>query len=345
MLVLAIFLLSMLPYFNYSECSQDRNLGSIRKELLNTEVVIWGSKSSRIGAYRDAEVLLDWNIVERDEKGRYKKKMIGTSEIFAPYTLKGKHGTIISIELAEDASRATKKGRSTDIFGEKIDDNSIVNPYFDLIVQLYNSELVMTRGFYNYLIQYKIQPVKRSDIQKNELEKNLNTLIGKNIYKTAYSYVYPQDIDVREVTDKTSRNLNKLNNIPNLTLMKIVNAKYLDNEHVVLLKVEFLQGRIGVIISPVDRNPNDPYKDDSLLQRVARDFLLTIPKEISTAELEAIKKGSIIRGMSVDALYLSWGFPMKENNWGMGGKQLIYGDRLYVYMRNDKVVDWQALSK
>jgi hypothetical protein len=203
----------------------------------------------------------------------------------------------------------------------------------------------MTRGFYNHLIEYVIQPVKRFDLQKSELVRNLNTLIGKNIYKTAYSDVYKQDIDIKEAVDEKGRDLYKLNDIPNLTLMKIVNARYLDNEHIVLLKVEFLQGRVGVIISPVSRNPNDPYKNHSLLQRVARNFLLTIPKEISSTELEAIKKGSIMRGMSVDALYLPWGFPIKENDWGMGGKQLIYGDRLYVYMKNDKVVDWQALSK
>src|SRR5688500_16080632 len=113
---------------------------------------------------------------------------------------------------------------------------------------------------------------------------------------------------MKEAVDEKGRDLYELNDIPNLTLMKIVNARYLDSEHIVLLKVEFLQARVGVIISPVSRNPNDPYKNHSLLQMVARNFLLTIPKEISSTELEAIKKGSIMRGMSVDALYLSWGF-------------------------------------
>jgi hypothetical protein len=345
MLVLVIFIISMLTYFDYSECSQDKNLGDIRKELLNTEVVIWGSKASGIGAYRGAEALLQWHIVERDEKGRYKKKTVGPSEVFAPYALRGKSGRVVSIELAEGAFREIKRDRSTDIFGEKINDDSITNPYFDLVVQLQDGELIMTRDFYTHLIEYVIQPVKRFDAQKNELVENLNTLIGKNIYKAAYSDVYPQDIDIKEVVDKKRRDLYKLNDIPNLTQMKIVNAKFLDNENIVLLKVEFLHGRVGVIISPVNQSPNDPYKNHSLLQRVARNFLLTIPKEISSTELEAIKKGSIIRGMSVDALYLSWGFPIKENDWGLGGKQLIYGDRLYVYMKNDKVVDWQALSK
>ena len=120
MLVLVIFILSMLTYFEYSECSQEKNLGDIRKELLNTEVVVLGSKASGIGAYRSEEVLLDWHIVELDEKGRYKKKMVGPSEVFAPYALRGKSGRIISVELADNAFRVTKQNKSEDIFGEKL---------------------------------------------------------------------------------------------------------------------------------------------------------------------------------------------------------------------------------
>ena len=114
MLVLVIFILSMLTYF------EEKNLGDIRKELLNTEIVVLGSKASGIGAYRSEEVLLDWHIVELDEKGRYKKKMVGPSEVFAPYALRGKSGRIISVELADNAFRVTKQNKSEDIFGEKL---------------------------------------------------------------------------------------------------------------------------------------------------------------------------------------------------------------------------------
>jgi hypothetical protein len=39
------------------------------------------------------------------------------------------------------------------------------------------------------------------------------------------------------------------------------------------------------------------------------------------------------------------GFPDKENDWGTGGKQLIYGKSFLVYVnRQETVVDWQSLD-
>jgi hypothetical protein len=70
-----------------------------------------------------------------------------------------------------------------------------------------------------------------------------------------------------------------------------------------------------------------------------------MPKISSSAEMEAIKQGSIIQGMSETALAWSMGFPTKESDWGRGGKQLIYGDKFFVYIRDRRVVDWKYLSK
>jgi len=40
------------------------------------------------------------------------------------------------------------------------------------------------------------------------------------------------------------------------------------------------------------------------------------------------------------------GFPAKENDWGRGGKQRIYLDRLFVYFgHGEKVEDWQSIDK
>ena len=43
---------------------------------------------------------------------------------------------------------------------------------------------------------------------------------------------------------------------------------------------------------------------------------------------------------------MALGFPTKENDWGRGGKQLIYSDTFFVYVNNDdKVEDWQSLTR
>jgi hypothetical protein len=48
--------------------------------------------------------------------------------------------------------------------------------------------------------------------------------------------------------------------------------------------------------------------------------------------------------MSKDALFCSMGFPESTNDWGRGGKQLVYSSTQMVYLDSqNKVVDWQSL--
>jgi hypothetical protein len=100
-----------------------------------------------------------------------------------------------------------------------------------------------------------------------------------------------------------------------------------------------------VILSPLAYMGDESFGQLPFLQKIAYSFLTSIPKTLSTAEVEAIKNGSIFRGMSLTALHYSWGYPQKENDWGSTGKQLIYTNTLFVYIRDKKIVDWQALSR
>ena len=86
-------------------------------------------------------------------------------------------------------------------------------------------------------------------------------------------------------------------------------------------------------------------KDETFTQRISASLLSEIPKKLTPQEITAIKKRSIFRGMSKDALYYSLGLPKSENDWGRGGKQFVYTDTLMVYLDNqNKIVDWQSLS-
>jgi hypothetical protein len=58
-----------------------------------------------------------------------------------------------------------------------------------------------------------------------------------------------------------------------------------------------------------------------------------------------IKHKTIYKGMKRDPLEYLFGFADKENDWGSGGKQLIYGKSFLVYLdHNERVVDWQAMD-
>jgi hypothetical protein len=70
------------------------------------------------------------------------------------------------------------------------------------------------------------------------------------------------------------------------------------------------------------------------------------PWFFSRAEIAAIKNRSIVKGMSVGALYDSIGTPDSEISWGHGGKRLIYKTRLTVYLdAKDKVEDWKKTEE
>ena len=50
--------------------------------------------------------------------------------------------------------------------------------------------------------------------------------------------------------------------------------------------------------------------------------------------------------MSKDALFYSIGVTIDENDWGKGGKQLIYGANVFVNLdQAGRVTDWQSLKK
>ncbi len=49
--------------------------------------------------------------------------------------------------------------------------------------------------------------------------------------------------------------------------------------------------------------------------------------------------------MSRQAVIYSWG-ATTENDYGKGGKQMVYGDNQFVYLDNSgKVTDWQSMDK
>jgi hypothetical protein len=174
-------------------------------------------------------------------------------------------------------------------------------------------------------------------------------MIGKTIYPVGFSCVFPPDseIDTMAGLFLTCRG-HKLD-IPNLTPLKIVKAKYLEDQHAILLKVEFLNGKTGLIFGDL-QYLRTPITEENLFKKGIPAFYKNIDNDkdfegITEKEIQAIKKGTIFKGMSEKALYFSIGLASKENDWGSGGKQLIYGDRIYVYIKDGKVIDWQVMSK
>jgi hypothetical protein len=50
-----------------------------------------------------------------------------------------------------------------------------------------------------------LKTVEDTDRQKNQILRNIQTLTGKTIYPVGYSVIYPQDININEITDTLKR--------------------------------------------------------------------------------------------------------------------------------------------
>lgn len=329
LLVLASAAVSLSLLASISWAREEKTLGEIRKILLGQEVVIMGTKGSGLEQFQGGEeVFLHW----------YRPGQISEN---VPYRLKGQKGKVVSIEVLDKSLNPSKRDRPTDVFGNTVKDgDGVRDPYIEIVVALDEGTKVATRGSYTTMIGSDWQFASVVEKERDEISKNINSLIGKVIYPVAYSMVYPTDIDMKELTDELRSDQYRIQ-IANLTPLTITKAKYLDGENQILLKVEFSNGSSGIIIHKIRSDPQDA----SFFERARGGFLTKIPTSLTKKEIDAIRKGSIFRGMSTKALYYSWGFPKEENDWGRGGSQLLYGNKQIVYTDNNKVKDWQSLSR
>jgi len=339
--------------------AKDLSLEEIRAQLLNQEVVVLGhSFSGSVDRYLLGS-LVDWHLVRDDEVTGYErsdrlKASLREPETFlekmdrltadrrVPETFRGKRGLVISIELA------SKKVGEKDAFGNQIDSSRVKNPYIQVVVKVLDGEVMIgTTGFYSSMIGRTIQLVSVADSLKKEIESDLSQLIGKKLYKAGYTKLLDSTLSLKELLDRDKRELHRDHDTKNLTPLKVIDTKFLEAEKAVVLKVELPNGQNRLLFGESDGyDTKYPYKR-TLLQRIGISAEEKIPEKFSRNELAAIKRGEILRGMSLEALYWSWGYPEKTNDYGQGGKQLVYhinyGSQ-YIYVDGKMVRDWHFIQ-
>ena len=131
-----------------------------------------------------------------------------------------------------------------------------------------------------------------------------------------------------------------------LTPMTIVAATYDDRYDFIVWQLRLDDGREVISASRYrDEDVSNNENDNSFLGRGISTLLLKVPSSLTSQEIAAIKARKIVRGMTRQAVLYSWGVA-KENNYGKGGNQLVYGDSQFVYLDGSgKVTDWQSLGR
>ncbi|MBP6152538.1 MAG: hypothetical protein KA413_03650 [Candidatus Methylopumilus sp.] len=171
----------------------------------------------------------------------------------------------------------------------------------------------------------------------------MSQLVGKKLYKTGFTEIFETSINVDGLLDYKFRENYSDKDVENLTPLKVVETKFLFSIMAVVLKVELPNKQEKLLFG----NLKDYYTKYGFkrteLQRMGISAEEKIPSIFSKEEINAIRNRLIFRGMSQRALSWSWGYPSKSNDWGRGGTQDIYNGVDYVYIKNDKVIDWQSI--
>lgn len=326
--------------------AKEPSLDEIRGELLGQEIVILGNAfPAGIPGYEHltptANKLVDWFFMEGNEGTGYtRSKAIAP---YAPTAMRGQKGRVVAVQETTSLLNRSRAGQ-LDAFGKPIAEASILNPYITVVVRTADGQaLIGSTGYYITLMGSKLQLASRADRLKEEMAAYLEKLIGRRLYKTEFSQLLRSGLSLSDLLDRNRRLLSRDTQTANLTALTVIEARHLEAENAVVLKVALPNGEERLLYGELRNYERADVERRSQLERMGIRIGEEVPAKFSNREIAAIRKGEIFRGMSKEALFWSYGYPEKSNDWGRGGQQYIYGGTEYVYTDGARVTDWQSL--
>ncbi len=294
-------------------------LGSIRQAYVDQPIVVRGSA--------EQGVLMFWNAARKDGN-RYRRDAVSITSKY-----RGQTANVVAIQLADAGTTPSRPPGAED---------DIQNPSFELVAQFPDGTLAMTAATLESLAD-RAKLVSEQKQREAEMAKNLALVVGKPLYATGLSTLYDPDTTIDDITG-SHEILKRLSaaRIPLLEPLPILSARYMPAEDGVLIRLR-LPGGAAAIAYTNSSLLDAVLPDAPFLQKISGRLLPALPKELTANEIEAIKQGELVRGMSGAAVGYMFGTPDLETNWGAGGKQRIYLKQISVHFDNkDKVVDWQV---
>jgi hypothetical protein len=178
------------------------------------------------------------------------------------------------------------------------------------------------------------------------------SLTGKTLYIAGYDWAFDSATTLEDILSSRAITLRlRDKEVPALTPVEVIAAKYVEPYDTVILKLRLLTGRDIVYAARYREEDANQLKsdlgvtDDSLLGRVSGRLLTAIPSQLTAEEVEAIQNGEIFKGMSEIGLVYLKGRTSTINSYGDGGFQLVYAPSLIVYLDSQKkVTSWQTMA-
>lgn len=312
----------------------------LRSDLLGNEVVILGDVSQSEGCAKD------WSFVDGDVSAGFKFRTtsgLSVRDGCVPKSLIGQRGIVLSVDL--DPKILFKQTEGKNAFGDQIIKSKVPNQFTIVVVRIIgDGAQIGIKSFPNTIWEHNLRLVKEFQASNSDIETNLKKLLGRNIYHNGYTQLLPTWVTTGDLADGSKIDSFRDRDTKNLTILKVVGGKHLAVENAVVVKLQLPDGDERLLFGSLKHYNLKRAYVPTIMERLGVRAAEGIPGKFSQEEIAAIKKGSIFRGMSEDALYWSIGYPKNYNDWGVGGMQLIYGNGRFVYLRKGFVADWQSLS-
>ncbi len=330
---------------------RDMTLREFRHIYLNQRILILkGQDAGRgsLGGWQPVKVGKDGSFMDDYEKGA-----------FIDFKYKDQTPKILAIRETVGGLETPKEGQKN-AMGETVTDDDIVNPSVEVFVQFDDGQQAKYMSIVSLITDRSVNNVDQDpdhwdmefmlvssrDDHAKIIAENLPSTIGKQVYAIHDSLLFGPDITPLDLLDLGSRETKRVRDVPLLIPMTIVAAKYNDRYDFIVWKLRLNNGREIMTASRYrDENISRNGNDNSFLGRSISTLLLKVPSNLTAQEIAAISDRKIFRGMSRQAVIYSWG-SASENDYGKGGKQLVYGDNQFVYLdSNRKVTDWQSIDR
>lgn len=324
--------------------TEDRKhtLGEARSLLVGKKIVILGTISRIFPGRVDT-----WQYARSDDGAYLSDSKPGDIGYISESYL-GQEAEVVAV-LRDSLKSKPATTNQVNAFGEKSNDDALIDPYCTVIARMADGKLVYSSTYVSMIFSKK-EPVGSFKLlstlneQSAIITNQLPAIVGKTVYAVRNSRLYRSDASLESMlSEPESYNQDRAVAFPKLQPLTIAAAKYVAGKDAILIKLKDATGTEYLVLCRY--KAADP--KNSFLTNVVTPYPATLFVAIPTLspkELQAIRGGSIVVGMSEKALHYSIGFPDKENEWSRGQRQLIYADgKRFVYLdANDRVVDWQS---
>lgn len=342
--ILALVSLNTIALTQSKKDSDELTLAEARTALVGKTIVIVAKSAQAFKGY-----LHDWKLV-LEFGGEYRENRESIMNYLSD-TYQAKGAQVVAIQL-NSIERERSGAGGVNALGEQTSEDALVNPYVDVVIRFPDGMLAMTTTYVSIIFSdsdlvrpFKLLSEKRD--RGNLINSQLASIVGKTVYAVGYSHLFMPTASLEALMESARYSQQQAFDFPRLQPLTIAKAAYNDEKDVIILKLKDANGKEYLCLSNFDS------RDDkaTFLTRVVQSFPASLhasmPSDLTPREIEAIRKGSIFRGMSKDAVYYTIGFPEKDNDWGRGGKQFIYfHGTMYVYIdATEHVTDWQSIKR